>query len=85
MAAGGKRPRRASFNTAFSLSFVEGALFCDMALRPRSRRDRKEESRKSGPHFPEMSPKDVSSFLGLRRSNLAKLKERCGGNRLRHR
>lgn len=59
-------------------SLVDGALFCDMAL------DLATIATEGGK--PEMapltflmSPNDLSSFLGLKRTNFAKLKERYGG------
>jgi len=58
-------------------SLVEGALFCDMALDLAAVATEGGKPEKAALTFL-MSPKDVSSFLGLRRSNLAKLKERCG-------
>ncbi len=58
-------------------SLVEGALFCEMAFDLASVMT-KEGRPAKGPLTFLMSPKDVSSFLGLRRGNLTKLKERCG-------
>ena len=58
-------------------SLVEGALFCDMALDLASVMTKGGKPGKASLTFL-MSPKDVSSFLGLRRGNLTKLKERCG-------
>jgi histone acetyltransferase (RNA polymerase elongator complex component) len=58
-------------------SLVEGALFCEMALDLASMMTEGRMPAK-GPLTFSMSPKDVSSFLGFRRGNLTKLKERCG-------
>ncbi|HOD36258.1 MAG TPA: radical SAM protein [Syntrophales bacterium] len=58
-------------------SLVDSALFCDMALELASVASEGEKPGKMPLTF-FMSPKDVSSFLGLRRTNLAKLRERYG-------
>jgi len=58
-------------------SLVDGALFCDMALDLASVATEGEKPGKTPLTFL-MSPKDVSSFLGLRRANLTKLRKRYG-------
>jgi histone acetyltransferase (RNA polymerase elongator complex component) len=58
-------------------SLVEGDLFCEMALDLASVMAAERRPGK-GPLIFSMSPKDVSSFLGLRGGNLTRLRERCG-------